>query len=57
MADVHTKEIRSKNTCPVHTGTCPVFFGMAAIKAKNTKPEMLVRKFVTADARHYKLHH
>ena len=43
MAYVHTKEIRSKN--------------MAAIKAKNTKPEMLVRKFLTADARHYKLHH
>ena len=29
MADVHSKEIRSKN--------------MAAIKGKNTKPEMLVR--------------
>ncbi|MGN6297568.1 MAG: hypothetical protein ACTHM7_12355 [Ginsengibacter sp.] len=28
MADVHTKEIRSKN--------------MAAIKAKNTKPKMLL---------------
>jgi DNA mismatch endonuclease (patch repair protein) len=30
MANVHSKEIRSKN--------------MAAIKGKNTKPEMLVRK-------------
>lgn len=32
MADVHSKEIRSKN--------------MAAIKSKNTKPEMLVRRFI-----------
>jgi len=32
MADVHTNEIRSKN--------------MAAIKSKNTKPEMLVRRFL-----------
>ena len=31
MADVHTKEIRSKN--------------MAAIKGKNTKPEMLDANF------------
>ena len=42
MADVHTKEIRSKN--------------MAAIKAKNTKPEMLVRKFFHANGYRYKLH-
>ena len=42
MADVHTKEIRSKN--------------MAAIKAKNTKPEMLVRKFLHANGYRYKLH-
>ena len=34
MADVHTKEIRSKN--------------IAAIKGKNTKPEMLVGKFLHA---------
>jgi len=42
MADVHSKEIRSKN--------------MAAIKAKNTKPEMLVRKFLHANGYRYKLH-
>ena len=42
MADVHTKEIRSKN--------------MAAIKGKNTKPEMLVRKFLHAHGYRYRLH-
>ena len=42
MADVHSKEIRSKN--------------MAAIKGKNTKPEMLVRKFLHANGFRYKLH-
>jgi len=42
MADVHSKEIRSKN--------------MAAIKGKNTKPEMLVRKFLFANGHRYKLH-
>src|SRR6185437_17060657 len=42
MADVHSKEIRSKN--------------MAAIKGKNTKPEMLVRKFLFANGYRYKLH-
>jgi DNA mismatch endonuclease (patch repair protein) len=42
MADVHNKEIRSKN--------------MAAIKGKNTKPEMLVRKFLHAHGYRYKLH-
>jgi len=42
MGDVHSKEIRSKN--------------MAAIKAKNTKPEMLVRKFLHANGYRYKLH-
>ena len=42
MADVHTKEIRSKN--------------MAAIKAKDTKPEMLVRRFLLANGFRYKLH-
>ena len=41
MADVHTKEIRSKN--------------MAAIKSRNTKPEMLVRKFLHANGFRYKL--
>ena len=42
MADVHTREIRSKN--------------MAAIKSKNTKPEMLVRRFLHANGFRYKLH-
>jgi DNA mismatch endonuclease, patch repair protein len=42
MADVHSKEIRSKN--------------MAAIKGKNTKPELLVRKFLHANGYRYKLH-
>jgi DNA mismatch endonuclease (patch repair protein) len=42
MADVHSKEIRSKN--------------MAAIKSKNTKPEMLVRRFLHASGFRYKLH-
>jgi DNA mismatch endonuclease (patch repair protein) len=40
--DVHTKEIRSKN--------------MAAIKGKDTKPEMLVRRFLHANGFRYKLH-
>jgi DNA mismatch endonuclease (patch repair protein) len=42
VADVHSKEIRSKN--------------MAAIKGKNTKPELLVRKFLHANGFRYKLH-
>jgi DNA mismatch endonuclease (patch repair protein) len=42
MADVHTKEIRSYN--------------MSMIKGKNTKPEMLVRKFLFANCYRYKLH-
>ena len=42
MADVHSKEIRSKN--------------MAAIKGKNTKPEMVVRKFLHGNGFRYKLH-
>jgi DNA mismatch endonuclease (patch repair protein) len=41
MADVHTKEIRSKN--------------MAAIKGKNTKPEMLVLIFLHAHGYRYRL--
>ncbi len=32
------------------------FFGMAAIKGKNTKPEMLVRRFLHANGFRYKLH-
>ncbi len=42
MADVHTKETRSYN--------------MSRIKGKNTKPEMLVRKFLHANGYRYKLH-
>jgi len=42
MADVHSKEIRSYN--------------MSMIKGKNTKPELLVRKFLHANVFRYKLH-
>ena len=42
MADVHNKQQRSYN--------------MSRIKGKNTKPEMLVRKFLHANGYRYKLH-
>jgi DNA mismatch endonuclease, patch repair protein len=42
MADVHDKKTRSYN--------------MSQIKAKNTKPELLVRKFLHAQGFRYKLH-
>ena len=42
MVDVHSKEIRSYN--------------MSQIKGKNTKPEMLVRRFLHANGFRYKLH-
>ena len=42
MADVHTKEIRSYN--------------MSRIKGKNTKPEMLVPKFLYAHGYRYRIH-
>lgn len=42
MADVHSKEVRSYN--------------MSRIKGKNTKPEMLVRKFLHAKGFRYNLH-
>ncbi|MEJ0104371.1 MAG: DNA mismatch endonuclease Vsr [Bacteroidota bacterium] len=42
MADVHTAKQRSYN--------------MSQIKAKNTKPEILVRKFLHARGFRYKLH-
>lgn len=42
MADVHDKATRSYN--------------MSRIKAKNTKPEMLVRKFLHAQGFRYTLH-
>ena len=42
MADVHSKEIRSYN--------------MSRIKAKDTKPELLVRKFLFSQGLRYRLH-
>jgi DNA mismatch endonuclease, patch repair protein len=42
MADVHNKKTRSYN--------------MSQIKATNTKPELLVRKFLHAQGYRYKLH-
>lgn len=42
MADVHSKETRS--------------FNMSRIKGKNTKPEMLVRKFLFSHGFRYRLH-
>jgi DNA mismatch endonuclease (patch repair protein) len=42
MADVHDKATRSRN--------------MASIKSKDTKPEMLVRKFLHARGLRYRLH-
>lgn len=41
MTDVHTKEVRSKN--------------MAAIKSKNTKPELIIRKALFRKGFRYKL--
>ncbi len=43
MADVHTPQQRS--------------FNMSQIKSINTKPELLVRKFLHAHGFRYKLHH
>lgn len=42
MADVHSKEIRSYN--------------MSKIKGKDTKPEILVRKFLFSEGFRYRLH-
>jgi len=42
MADVHSKETRSYN--------------MSKIRSKDTKPEMLVRKFLHSNGFRYKLH-
>lgn len=42
MADVHSKEVRSYN--------------MSRIKGKDTKPEILVRKFLFAKGLRYRLH-
>ena len=41
---------------PVATITCPDYFGMPQIKATNTKPELLVRKFLHTQGFRYKLH-
>jgi len=42
MTDVHSKKVRSYN--------------MSMIKGKNTKPEMLVRRFLFSNGFRYKLH-
>ncbi len=42
MADVHTKEIRSYN--------------MSQIRSKNTKPELVVRKYLFAKGLRFRLH-
>jgi DNA mismatch endonuclease (patch repair protein) len=42
MADVHNKKIRS--------------FNMSKIKARNTKPEIVVRKFLFSKGFRYKIH-
>ena len=42
MADVHTKEVRSYN--------------MSQIRSKNTKPELVVRKYLFAKGFRYRLH-
>jgi DNA mismatch endonuclease (patch repair protein) len=42
MADVHDKQTRS--------------FNISQIKGKDTKPEMMVRKFLFANGFRYKLH-
>lgn len=41
MADVHSKEVRSYN--------------MSKVKSKDTKPELLVRKFLFANGLRYRL--
>ena len=42
MADVHSKEVRS--------------FNMSRIRSKNTKPELIVRKFLFSKGFRYRLH-
>ena len=42
MADVHSKEVRSYN--------------MSQIRSKNTKPELIVRKYLFANGIRYRLH-
>ncbi len=49
MTDVHDKKPRSYN----NLSRC---LGMSQIKAKNTKPELLVRKFLHANGFRFRLH-
>ena len=42
MADIHSKEIRS--------------FNMSRIRSKNTKPELIVRKFLFSNGFRFRLH-
>jgi len=42
MADIHSKKVRSHN--------------MSRIRSKNTKPELIVRKFLFANGLRYRLH-
>lgn len=42
MTDIHTKDVRS--------------FNMSQIKGKNTKPELLVRRFLHSQGFRYRLH-
>ena len=42
MADVHSKELRS--------------FNMSQVKGKDTKPELIVRKFLFASGLRYRLY-
>ena len=42
MADVHSKEVRS--------------FNMSRIRSKDTKPEMIVRKYLHGQGFRYRLH-
>lgn len=41
---------------PAAITTCPDYFGMSRICSGNTKPEMLVRKFLHANGFRYSLH-
>lgn len=42
MADVHSREVRS--------------FNMSQVRSKDTKPELLIRKFLFANGLRYRLH-
>ena len=49
MADVHDKKTRSYNTCPDE-------YRDGQIRSTNTKPELLVRKFLHAQGYRYRLY-